>query len=183
MEWNTEEVRESLQHPSVRDYPSLLCSFSDSSLQAVGVATNWKMAQRAGMLMMAATIVVTAKVRAWANAACGNASAPESTWYSKPYEGMAFQRIMILTAITLRVEGVLCFSIVNSIAASGSSQPLLESVSVPAAAVSEASGPFQPPPPRAEGTTQLVVATSEDTDIVSQSMSPWACHKQLIHCA
>ena len=172
-ETNTEEVRESLQHPSVQDYPTYLFSLSDSPVQAVGVATNWQMARRAGMLMMAATIVATARPELGQMQHVEMPVLSAQPGIPNPTRDLAFQRLVIMTAVMLRVEGNFMFSLVHSIAASGSAQPLLVHNSVPASAASEASGPFQPPPPRAENTTQLVVALSEDTDMTSQSMSPW----------
>jgi len=171
---NTEEVRESLQHPSVQDYPSYLFSLSDSPVQAVGVATNWQMAKRAGMLMMAATIVATARPELGEMQHVEMPVLSSQPGIPNPTGDLAFQRLVIMTAVMLRVEGCFMFSLVHFMPASGSAQPLLVHNSVPASAASEASGPSQPPPPEAENTSQLVVAVAEDTDTPPQSMSPWA---------
>ena len=122
---------------------------------------------------MAATIVATARPELGRVQHVEMPVLPNQIGIPSPTRDMAFQRIVILTAVMLRVEGSCMFSLVHSTAASGSSQLLQESESVPASAVSEASGPFQPPPPSAVDTTQQMPPISEDTDIGSLSLSPW----------
>jgi len=133
------------------------------------------MARRAGRLMMAATIVATARPELGQMQHVEMPVLPDQPGIPNPTNDLAFQRLVIMTAIMLRVEGSFMFSLVHSIAASGSAQPLPVHNAVPTFAVSEASGPFQPPPPpREENTTQQEVSGSEDTDPLPQSMSPWA---------
>ena len=173
-EINSAEVQQSLQHPDVQHYPTSLFSFSDSPVQAVGVATNWRMARRAGRLMMAATIVATARPELGQMQHVEMPVLPDQPGIPNPTNDLAFQRLVIMTAIMLRVEGSFMFSLVHSVAASGSAQPLRD-YSLSAFAVSEASGLIQPPPPpREENTTEQHVVSSEDTDPLPQSMSPWA---------
>ena len=171
---NCAAVQQSLQHPEVQHYPTSLFSLSDSPVQAVGVGTNWRLARRAGRLMMAATIVATARPELGQMQHVEMPVLPDQPGIPNPTNDLAFQRLVIMTAIMLRVEGSFMFSLVHSVAASGSAQPLRD-YSLSAFAVSEASGLIQPPPPpREENTTEQHVVSSEDTDPLPQSMSPWA---------
>ena len=62
----------------------------------------------------------------------------------------------------------------HSFAASGISQPLPQSESVPASDVAQASGSSELQSPSTLAASQQLPSISEDTDIVSQSLSPWA---------
>ena len=125
--------------------------------------------------MMAATIVATARPELGQMQHVEMPVLPDQPGIPNPTNDLAFQRLVIMTAIMLRVEGSFMFSLVHSVAASGSAQPLPVHTSVPAFAVSEASSSIQPPPPPREvNTTEQDVVGSEDTDPLPQSMSPWA---------
>ena len=143
-------------------------------LQAVGIGTNWKLALRAGKLMMAATIVATARPELGRLQYVEMPVLANQMGIPNPTRDMTFQRLVILTAVMLRVEGSFMLSPVHSSAASGTSQPLPESESVPASEVAQASGSSGLQSPSTLAASHQWPPSSEDTVIVSQSLSPWA---------
>ena len=173
MVWQSEEVRESNLHESVRGYPNVFLSMLHPPLKAVGVGTNWKLAQRAGKLMMAATIVATARPELGRLQYVEMPVLANQMGIPNPTGDMAFQRIVIMTAVLLRVESSFMFSPVR-FPASGISQPLPQSESDPASDVAQASGSSGLQSPSTLAASHQWPPSSEDTVKVSQSLSPWA---------